>query len=224
MIGSIGTKRALIDKANVTVVVAVSIATFVTMFSLVSCKALLSQRAYQSRVIQAQEKARDQLLENVQNVEALNKSYEVFAQENPNVIGGSSSGSGERDGDNPRIVLDALPSKYDFPALTTSLEKLIKAEGLGITSITGTDDEVAQQGVPASNEPQPVEIPFKVGVLGNYDAVQKLLLVFEHSIRPFKINQLEFKASESGALTVDISADSYYQPERGFEFKTEVVK
>ncbi len=218
------TKRVMIDKANVTVVIAVSIAVFVTIFCLVASKALLSQRAYQARVIGAQEQARDQLQANIKAADALTTSYKAFASAPQNVIGGSATGSGERDGDNARIVLDALPSKYDFPALATSLEKLIKGQNLAIASITGTDDESNQQATSASDSPKPVEMPFKVSVSGNYDSVQNLIKVFELSIRPININQLTFKASQGGSLSLDVDAKTYYQPEKGFEFKTEVVK
>jgi hypothetical protein len=217
-------KRALIDKANVSVVIAVSIAAFVTIFSLVAAKALLSQRAYQGRVIHAREKARNQLIANVKAADTLTDSYKQFVSSQENVIGGSATGGGERDGDNARIVLDALPSKYDFPALATSLEKLIKGQNLTIDTITGIDDESNQQKTASSNSPQAIEMPFKVSVKGGYDSVQNLVGVLERSIRPFSINELQLDAETGSQLTLTIDAKTYYQPEKNFEFKSEVVK
>ena len=69
------TKRLQIDKANVTVVIAVSIAAFVTVFSLVAAKSLLSQRSYQATVIEKREQARDQLKENITAADQLTESY-----------------------------------------------------------------------------------------------------------------------------------------------------
>ena len=218
------TKRALIDKANVTVVAVVSVAAFVTIFSLVATKALWSQRSYQSRVITAREKARDQLQANKKAADTLVSSYQQFVSSQENVIGGNSTGTGERDGDNARIVLDALPSKYDFPALTTSLEKLVKGQNLVMSAISGVDDESNQQKQASSATPQPVEIPFKLGVKGSYDNIQKLVGVLESSIRPFTVNQLELKAGENNELELTLDAKTYYQPEKSFEFKSEVVK
>lgn len=218
------TKRVLIDKANVTVVATVSIAAFVTIFSLVATKALLSQRSYQSHVIEKREKARDQLVKNIQAADTLTESYQRFVSSSENAIGGSSAGNGERDGDNARIVLDALPSKYDFPALATSLEKLTKGQNLILDSIDGIDDESNQQKAASSATPQPVEMPFKMVVKGGYDSIQSLITVFEHSIRPFNINQLEFKAEQGQGVSLTIDAKTYYQPEKSFEFKSEVVK
>lgn len=218
------TKRVLIDKANASMVITVSIAVFVTIFSLVATKALWSQRSYQARVITAREKARDQLESNIKASATLTSSYQRFVSSTENVIGGSPTGTGERDGDNARIVLDALPSKYDFPALTTSLEKLVKGQGLAIDSITGIDDEAKQQKAVSTATPKPVDVPFKLTVKGSYENVQNLVGVFERSIRPFSINQLQFKASKSGDLTMIIDAKTYYQPEKSFEFKSEVIK
>jgi Tfp pilus assembly protein PilO len=218
------TKRALIDKANVTVVAVVSIAAFVTIFSLVATKALWNQRSYQSRVIAARTKARDQLDANKKAADSLVSSYQQFVSEQQNVIGGSATGSGERDGDNARIVLDSLPSKYDFPALATSLEKLVKGQSLIMSAISGVDDESNQQKQSSSATPQPVEMPFKVGVKGSYDNIQKFVGVLENSIRPFNVNQFELKASENGDLELTLDAKTYYQPELNFEFKSEVIK
>ena len=218
------TKRVQIDKANLTVVAAVSIAAFVTIFSLIAVKSLWSQRSYQSRVIELREKANKQLQANITASDKLTDSYKVFASATVNAIGGSPSGSGERDGDNARIILDALPSKYDFPALATSLEKLTKSQNLTIESIAGIDDELNQAVVSEDPVPQAVEMPFKLSVKGDYAATQQLINVFERSIRPFTMNQLEFKAGDSGAITLIIDAKTYYQPEKGLKFKNEVVK
>ncbi len=139
------TKRLIINKANATMVIAIAVATFVTVFCLITAKALLSQRAYQARVITRKEKAKDQLKENIKSVEALDTSYKEFVSSPVNVLDGNPAGTGEKDGDNPRIVLDALPSKYDFPALATSLEKLLTDRNYKVDGITGTDEEIAQQ-------------------------------------------------------------------------------
>lgn len=218
------TKRVQIDKANLTVVAAVSIAAFITIFSLIAVKSLWSQRAYQSRVIEKREKANTQLEKNIQSADKLTESYKVFASATVNAIGGNPTGNGERDGDNARIILDALPSKYDFPALATSLEKIAKGQNLSIESISGVDDELNQALTDESPTPVAVEMPFKLGVKGDYAATLQLMGVFERSIRPFSMNQLLFTAADSGAVTLVIDAKTYYQPEKSLQFKSEVVK
>lgn len=222
---SISSKRALIDKANVTVVMTVAAAVFVTLFALISTKALLEQRAYQQRVIEARELARDQLADNIKAAEQLTVSYEAFVSNQENAIGGSATGSGERDGDNARIVLDALPSKYDFPALATSLEKLAKSQNLTITEITGVDDEINQSAAALTSTPTPVEIPFDMTVAGAYDQIQGLVKVFERSIRPFNVQEMIFTAGkDASGLSLQIKAKTYYQPEKSLESKSEVIQ
>ena len=119
------TKRALIDKANTAVVVAVSVATSLAVFSLVATKTLISQASYQNRVISAKRDAVNQLKSDLSAVQSLKKSYDAFNSTPQNAIGGDPNGSSRQDGTNSTIVLDALPSTYDFPALTTSLETLL---------------------------------------------------------------------------------------------------
>lgn len=142
----ISTKRIMIDKANSTIVMAVGIAAFLTAFSLVSARSLFAKHSYQRKVIAAQEKSLKQLEQNVESVKTLKEQYAAFVERQENVIKGSSTGSGDRDGDNARIILDALPSKYDYPALASSLEKILMDRNYVIEGIEGIDDEAAQTG------------------------------------------------------------------------------
>jgi Tfp pilus assembly protein PilO len=112
---------------------------------------------------------------------------------------------------------------YDFPALTSSLEKLITNEGLKIGSITGTDDEVNQSGQ-TSNEPVVVEMPFTVSVNGTYQNINNLVLQFEKSIRPFNVTKFVFAGGENGTVDLTIDAKSFYQPAKNLEVKKETVK
>jgi Tfp pilus assembly protein PilO len=217
------TKRLQISKANLTMVIAISIATFVTIFSLVSCKALLSQRAYQAKVIAKKEVAKKQLDSNLKAVEGLTNSYKEFIAPANNLIGGTTTGQGDRDGDNAKIVLDALPSKYDYPALTASLEKLIKDSGNSIVTISGTDDELNQQNADPNSAPTPIEIPFNTTIAGNYSSAQNLISVFERSIRPINIQKFVINGSDK-ELTLTIDAKTYYQPETSLNITSEVVK
>lgn len=219
----LSTKRLQIDKANLTIIIVTSVAAFLTVFSLVACRSLLSQRSYQSKVIAKKEVAKKQLENNIKSSEKLVASYKAFVSTPDNVIGGSSTGQGDRDGDNAKIILDALPSKYDFPALATSLEKLVTERNYKIVSITGTDDELTQLTAVETSTPEPVEMPFVINVQGNYDSMQSLVEVFERSIRPFYVTKLSLNGSDS-AITLGITAKTFYQPEKSLSIKNEVVK
>jgi hypothetical protein len=219
------TKRALISKANSTMVLATGIAAFVFVFSAVASKTLFSQASYQNKVISQKKKALSTLKSDISAVDNLKSSYKSFVDTPRNVLGGNPTGSGDQDGDNAKIVLDALPSKYDFPALTTSLEKLITAQGLEIQAISGTDDEVKQATNQGSAAPQPIAVPFQVRVGGSYDSIKGLLTTFERSIRPIQVKRVEIdSASQGGNMVAIIDAQTFYQPEKNLNIKTEVVK
>ena len=216
-------KRTLIDKANTRVVVVVSIAAFLAVFSLVATKTLISQARYQDRVISAKRDARDQPKKDIDAVSDLKSSYEAFTSTAQNAIGGNPSGAGSQDGNNAKIVLDALPSSYDFPALATSLETLVANQGVKINTISGTDDGATQSANTSSSAPQPIAIPFTLSVTGSYPNVQKVISSLEKSIRPIQIQTLDISGSKD-SLNLSVTAQTYYQPAKSLNITTKVIK
>lgn len=203
-------------------VIATSVAAFVLVFTLVAGKTMLSQLGYQNKVISAKKDALLRIESNLQAVDTLKNSYQEFVSENPNVLGGNPDGNGGQDGNNAKLVLDALPSKYDFPALTTSLESLIVGQNLQILGISGTDEEVSQQqqtGV----DPTPIAMPFQLQVNGAYASVQTFTDALLRSIRPFQIQSIELSGDES-SMSATIAAQTFYQPGKNLTIKEEVVQ
>lgn len=217
------TKRALISKASSTMVLATGVAAFVVVFSAIASKTLIGQAAYQNRVISAKKQALATLESDLKARDSLVNSYKSFVDTPQNVIGGSPEGTGDKDGDNAKIVLDALPSKYDFPALATSIEKLVTMQGLAIQSIAGTDDELTQAANQSSTSPQPIAMPFQVQVVGSYDSIKSFVNALERSIRPFQVLKVEVSGNE-GSMTATIDAQTFYQPEKSLNIRTEVVQ
>lgn len=216
-------KRLQMENSQNFMMTVIAVAVFVTVMSLAISKSLWSQRAYQQRVINKKEAARDQLKKNLDAVDSLATAYKDFIGSPDNVLGGNPAGSGDRDGDNAKLVLDALPSKYDFPAVATSLEKILTDKNFKITGITGTDDEKAQEANQTSGSPTPQIIPFSFSIGSSYGAVQGLFTDLEHSIRPFSIQEISFSGNDND-LKTEVKAKTYYQPEKNLDFKTEVVK
>jgi hypothetical protein len=217
------TKRSLINKANSTIVVATSLAAFAVVFVLVAGKSLAGQAAYQNKIINAKKQALQTLRADLEARDSLVDAYKSFVDGQVNVLGGKAQGSGDRDGDNAKLVLDALPSKYDFPALTTSLEKIILAQNLGIKSISGTDEEIDQSANQTSPTPEPVPMPFQLQVNGSYTSIQGLVGVLQRSIRPFQISTIELSGDES-EMTATIGAQTFYQPEKSLDITSKVVR
>lgn len=221
--GTPSVKQLMINKANGMIVAVTSVAAFVVIFCLVASFTLFGQLNYQNRVIGKKKEAYKQLQADLTNINSLIDSYSAFASAPQNILGGNPQGDGPQSGDNGKIVLDSLPSKYDFPALATSLEKLLSGQNVQIQGITGTDDELAQSAG-TSSSPTPVEMPFEITVQGDYASIKGVIEAFQRSIRPIKVTSLEVNASSDNALTLTIDATTYYQPEKTLSITQEVVK
>ena len=208
----VSVKHLQIDKANSSVLVAAAITCAVVVFSIVASQSLFTQMKYQRKVIGLRDKANNQLEKNIKASAPLVAAYQTFEDATESVIGTADK--------NSKIVLDALPSKYDFPALATSLEGVIATTGLKIDSITGTDNEVtAEQD---SLNPKPIEVPFEISATGNYLSANQLILNLERSIRPIKISTLTL-SGDTNKLKVDVKAITYYQPAKKLGIEQKVI-
>ena len=217
-------KHIAIDKAQAQMVAVVAVSAFITVFCLIAAKAVLSQNQYQARVTKAKEQANTQLKKNISAFNDLVTSYKAFDSTDPNVIGGTLNGGGDNDGSNSKIILDALPSTYDFPALASSVEKIFSDKGIKNAAISGTDDQINEQSNTSSTDPQPVSIPFAFNVDNlNYSSVQQLVSTLEHSIRPIQIDTLEISGGSSN-MTLNVTAHTYFQPAKSLNITKKVVK
>ena len=214
----ISSKKIQIDKGQATIFATVAIAAIVAIFSLVSSKGLWSNSRYLAKVIDQKKDALDQLKENKSAIAELTKSYEQFDGQQTNLMGGVRDGFGGRDGSNSALVLDALPNKYDFPALASSIEKILA--GYNIDGITGSDDVMAQGAGTASGT---VEIPFSFSVTTNYADLKNLVGSLNKSIRPFNITSMELSGS-GASLKANISVKTFYQPNTSLKITEETVK
>lgn len=220
--GQLSLKRIGVDKTNSRIVTLTAISAFLVVFFLVASYMLFGQLMYQNKVIGYKKKAVSQLQDNIKARDSLVTSYKTFVSSPQNLLGGNPTGSGPNDGSNAKIVLDALPSSYDFPALTASLEKLLLSQGVKIESISGTDDEVTQAGGSSSSSPSTVEIPFEFTVSGNYNSIRGVIDVLGRSIRPFQVLTTEITGDQND-LKLKVTGNTYYQPENTLKIEQKVV-
>jgi Tfp pilus assembly protein PilO len=207
-------KRILIDKANTSIFIAITLASAVLVFSAVSVKSMFTQSGHRSRVIKEKKLAAKTLTDNDKEVGKLIDSYKAFENAPESVIRTADK--------NSKIVLDSLPPKYDFPALASSLEKILTEGGYGITGISGSDNELANKDL-QSAEPVPVEMPFTLSVSGDYTKVKALVADLERSIRPIYLTNITLSGSETDAK-LSVTAKTYYQPGKNLEISSKVVK
>jgi Tfp pilus assembly protein PilO len=215
-------KRNLIDKSNTTIVAVISGACFILVFCVVASASLLNQMSYQNRVITAENNDVSKLKADVGASQTLETAYNSFMSAPTNLIGGNPNGSGAQDGINSKIILDALPSTYDYPALATSLQSILSNQGVLIESISGTDQAAAETSQSSAN-PTPQPMPFQVTVQGDYAAIQNVINTFERSIRPLQIQTMELSGDQS-QLNLSITAQTYWQPAKNLNISTEVIQ
>lgn len=219
------TKNVKLSKPRSNLYSVVTISVLVTIFSLTSTKALLDQASYQRRVINARQATVKQLESNLQSAQSLADQYGIFNSGTANVIGGKNSNDPNvipPDGDNARIVLNALPSNYDFPALISSVSKILNDDQINTPAIGGIDKsaEIAAEGQDG-NGPQPV--PLTVSGMSNYASVQKLVKDLERSIRPFDITSLSLRGSNND-MSVALEMSTYFQPAKKVALTDQEVK
>jgi len=213
-------KHEKVDRENTKIVSAVGGAAFIVVFALFSGQALISQSLYQSSVISEKESTLDQLKENQESVDDLKNLYTAFVGETENVIGGNPDGEGAKDGDNAKIVLDALPGEYDYPGLASSVEKILTDGGYRIESIGGTEDAGLGSGADSST---PIDIPYPFSVSAAPSATEELLKTLEQSIRPVYVDSLTIRSSEAG-LRTSFGVRTFYQPSVDFSLGEKVVR
>jgi hypothetical protein len=217
-------KHEIIDKSNSRMLIAVALATFVFIFSIFAVRALISQSLYHGRVIREKELSLNQLKENEQTVTELRTAYDLFEAEEINILGGNPGGQGALDGSNTKLVLDALPSKYDYPALSSSFEKILRDGGYDIGSIGGSEDtSLAESSEKATKDVKPVEIPYEFTVNSDTEGMKRLLQTLERSIRPMYVDSLEIQAGET-ILQAQVSLRTYFTQPKTFEVGSKVVK
>ena len=208
----ISTKDVKLAKPRSNIYTVVTISVLVTIFSLTSTKALLDQASYQRQVINARQATVKQLESNLQSAQSLADQYGIFNSGTANVIGGKNSNDPNvipPDGDNARIVLNALPSNYDFPALISSVSKILNDNQINTPAIGGTDKS-AEIAAEPQGEGSPELIPLTVSGMANYASVQKLIKDLERSTRPFNITSLSLRGSNND-MSVALEMDTYFQ-------------
>jgi hypothetical protein len=219
--------RLKLDKAQSSMMITVAAATAVAVFCLLGVKSLISQAAYQNRVISARHASIKQVNTNIANANNLANHYNtVFEGDSPaNIIGGRNVKSDQAqppDGDNGTIILHALPTTYDFPALLTSISKILSSHGIGSQSITGSDQSPDFKSDPVPN-PKPIQIDLSASGTSTYDGTQQVIRDFERSIRPFDITRVSLTGNQS-SMTLSLDLTTFYQQAKTTALTSKEIK
>ncbi len=206
-------KGPTMDNSQKRLTILVSLSVVVTIFCLASTKVLLDFASYHRHELSAKRLVIKQLEANITTADNLKSQYQSFNSINPNFIGGKNTtdpNTSPPDGDNARLILDALPSKYDFPALISSVSKILAGDAIASPGIAGSDLSATTSAAPSAS-PSPIEIPLSINGLTSYAGAQNLIRDLERSIRPFNITTLDFGGSNS-AISISAGLSTYFQP------------
>ncbi len=217
-------KRVAITKSNARMVAIVGAASFVTIFCLIAAKTALGQNEYNTKVIVAEQASHNQLLSDTSAYSTLQQNYQSFEADQTNIIGGQSNGTGNNGGTNSKLILDALPPTYDFPALASSIEAILSQQKVDITGIGGTDNQLTEQSNTTSPNPSPVPMAFDFSLSNmNYTQVGSLFTYLQQSIRPIAIDNISISGGGNN-MTVSVQAHTYYQPGISFSVTQKAVQ
>ena len=197
-------------------------ASVVVVFCLVASNVMVSEARHQHRVLAGKQLAISQLKTDINSINTLASQYQAFNSATTNAIGGSASGTGPSDGTNTQIVLDALPSQYDFPGLTASVEKILTNRSVQLQSISGVDNEASTTAKPLA-DPQPITMAFSFSASSNYQGVKQVFSDFQKSIRPFHVVSLQLSGTDAN-MTINAGIDTYYQPAKTLSITQEGVE
>jgi hypothetical protein len=208
-----------IDKAKANAITSLAIASFLLVFGLFTSKTLLGFYVYQGRVLSTQKTSISNIAQDQQVANSVENSYTKFINQQFNIIGGASVGNGSASGNNAKIILDALPQTYDFPALMSSIQALFTIPGITVESLTGTDNSLS-----LVQSSQPLPIPLSFSVQGSYTNIQNFLSVIKRSVSPIDILTIQLSGTDTN-LTASITAQIYYyNPPSGIFTNTKVVQ
>jgi hypothetical protein len=214
-------KSLQIDKSSQLMLVFASIGIFLLVFSLLSSKSLLSQMNFQNKYLNEKNSALNKLKTDLDNENTLNKAYNNFISQNTNLIGGLTSGTGSSDGNNAKIILDALPSEYDFPALGSSLQKLLISSGVIVQNLSASNSAASNSS--AATVSGTTQIPFSFTISGAEANVLSTLKIFENSIRPFYFSSINVSGNSTN-LIFKVNAVTFYQNAQSFNIGSTTVQ
>lgn len=198
-----------------TMLIILSISSIITAATLVTTGFLIKRLTFNSKVISARIKSIDNLKSNKNSLEDLVKKIKVLNTDE--LLINQKSYETEQ----PIMVIsDALPINANSVALSSSLyKKILNIQGIKIDSMSSdlTSDEVDDQFGSSSSsyktEYDDVKSPtiyFNFKVNGSANNLTTVLKNLERSMRPFFVDNVDFRAGENDNNTMTISGRSFY--------------
>jgi hypothetical protein len=218
-------KRTQVIMANRAMFIWIAGASIILGFALVATISLTQLLLFNERVLQEKNRTIGILKVNNGNISKLENQVRVL-NTNQALIDLKAS----PDDQAIQVVLDALPSEANSLALGASIQnKLITGiEGLSLNSlqmdpIPGVELFDDSSSVNDASLDTQNEITFRFSVSGDEEALKKVLLNLESSIRTIDVISLKIE-SQGMTRSLSIQGRAFYEPIRVVELKDKTVK
>lgn len=222
-------KRTQIANANRVMFIWVAGVSVLFGFALVASIFLTKLLFFNEKVLSEKSKTVATLRLNNSNVSKLENQIKVL-NTNQRLINNMA----EPDTEAVQVVLDALPSEANSPALGASIQnKLINdIPGLtldtfqvipvdGVESLTSTEDSVDASTLTSVNSLG--EISFNLSVFGDDNALKQVLINLEKSIRTIQVTSLKIE-SQGAVRSLKVDGKAFYLPARVMKLEDKTVK
>ncbi|HLB41217.1 MAG TPA: hypothetical protein VJJ83_05480 [Candidatus Babeliales bacterium] len=130
----------------------------------------------------------------------------------------------EKDGPQPNLVLDALPTDLAYDNIGSEFEQAAARSGARLVLIapqlvTDPNATAAETSSVAGVQ----EVQFRATATGSYQALQDFLKNLELNIRPLQVNGVTV-SGEGSDLSLDVTFITYFRPVASVEPQVEVLR
>lgn len=217
-------KRAQIAKANRTMFIWIAVSSAVIGVAIVLIIFLAQNLFYNERLLAEKNKTISVLEANNSAIPGLKSEVRVL-DTNEALAAARAKESDQT----LQVILDALPSDANSPALGASLQSKLLAgipglvvESLQVDPVVGVESLSDGAVVNASSGAPAYEITFQFAVSGSPEALELVLQNLERSIRLIDVRTLRIETQGSSQL-MTINARAFYEPARVLELTDKVV-
>ena len=219
-------KRTQIAKANRTMFLWVSIVSVILGVALVASIFLVQKIVFNEKVLAEKAKTVSTLEKNNVNIKKLEENIRAL-----DTNADLSKVKVNSDDQAIQVILDALPSEANSPALGASIQNKLLAGIPGLTIVSlQVDPVLGVETLDSSTQTATVVAPlgqpaitFRFAVSGSETALKTALTNLERSIRTINISSLRIESQGTSQL-LTVQASAFYEPARIVELKEKVVK
>jgi hypothetical protein len=222
-------KRQQISNANRMMFMWVAAVSAVVGIAIVGSILLYQKAAFNERVLAVKDKTVATLRDNNEVIPELEDKIREM-----NTNQALTDAMGPNQTQPIRVVLDALPSEANSPALGSSLQAkflndpALRIESLNVDPVAGIESQSANNVQDASSTSTTGEnqITFRFSVsvdITNANALKDLLQRLERSIRAIDITSLKVEA-QSNRLVLSVEGRAFYEPAKTVQLQEKTVK